>query len=122
MWEDNVANIILRTDPNDPLAYALVLELNYPNMSMLGGHVGRLDRDRENIGLCYQVTTIFKNGSAHIFQLLFEQRVAYLLWYYSSDRCTWNVHAIFLQRFALLCHYPKEQCLSCVLSNTKINT
>ena len=41
-WEDTVANIILGTDPNNPLAYAPGLELHHPIMSMIGGHGGRL--------------------------------------------------------------------------------
>ena len=41
-WECNVANVILGMEPNAPLAYALVLELCHPIMSMLGGHGCRL--------------------------------------------------------------------------------
>ena len=42
-WEDNVSNLILGTDPNDPLAYDTGLELHHPIMSMLGGHVYQLE-------------------------------------------------------------------------------
>ena len=35
-WEDNIANLSLETEPNDTLAYALVLEHHHPNMSTLG--------------------------------------------------------------------------------------
>ena len=38
MWEDTVANVILRTETNATLAYAMVLELHHPVMSMIGGH------------------------------------------------------------------------------------
>ena len=38
MWKDTVAKIILGMEPNAPLAYAYILELQYPSMSMLGGH------------------------------------------------------------------------------------
>ena len=37
-WEDNVANLILGTDHNDTLAYALVLELHHIIMSTIGGN------------------------------------------------------------------------------------
>ena len=47
MWEDNIAHVTLGTEPNDPLAYALVLELHHPTMSKLGDTGGRLERDRE---------------------------------------------------------------------------
>ena len=36
LWEDNVANATLGTEPNAPLAYALGLEHHHPIMSMLG--------------------------------------------------------------------------------------
>ena len=45
-WEDIVANIILGTEPNASLAYAPVLELRHPTMSMVGLHGGQLYRDR----------------------------------------------------------------------------
>ena len=45
-WEDTVANGILGTEPNDTLAYDPGLELHHPIMSMIGGHRGRLDRER----------------------------------------------------------------------------
>ena len=48
-WEDTVENIILQTEPNEPLAYALVLEPHHLIIIMLGGHIGQLDRDRECI-------------------------------------------------------------------------
>ena len=41
LWEDNLENIILWTEPNAPLDYALVLELYHHIMSTLGGHKGR---------------------------------------------------------------------------------
>ena len=44
-WEDNVENLILGTDLNDPLADAPGLEPHRPITSTLGGHRGRLDRD-----------------------------------------------------------------------------
>ena len=37
--------IILGTEPNSLLAYALVTELHHPIMSTLGGHVVRLYRE-----------------------------------------------------------------------------
>ena len=45
-WENIVANIILGTEPNASLAYAPVLELRHPTMSMVGVHRGQLYRDR----------------------------------------------------------------------------
>ena len=48
-WEDTVANVILGMEPNSPLAYAPLLELHHPIMSMLGGHGGRLERERESV-------------------------------------------------------------------------
>ena len=45
--EDNVANVILVMDPNVPLDYAPGLELHHPIMSTLGGHVCRLERERD---------------------------------------------------------------------------
>ena len=39
-WEDNVENFNLGTEPNAPLAYAPGLELHYPIISTLGGHIG----------------------------------------------------------------------------------
>ena len=44
--EDTVANLILGTEPNAPIASASVLELHHLIMSKLGGHRGRLERDR----------------------------------------------------------------------------
>ena len=41
-WEDTVVNLILGTDSNDPLAYALVLELHLLIVGMLRGHGGEL--------------------------------------------------------------------------------
>ena len=35
-WEYNIANLSLETEPNAPLAYALVLEHRHPNISTLG--------------------------------------------------------------------------------------
>ena len=35
-WEDTVANVILGTDPNSPLATDAVLELHHTIMSMIG--------------------------------------------------------------------------------------
>ena len=46
--EDTVANIILETEPNAPIASARGLELHHPIISMLGGHGGRLERERES--------------------------------------------------------------------------
>ena len=43
IWEDTAANLILGSDHNAPLAYAPVLELHHPIMSMIWGHGGRLD-------------------------------------------------------------------------------
>ena len=34
-WEDNIAQITLGADPNAPIAYAPVLEIHHPIMSML---------------------------------------------------------------------------------------
>ena len=48
-FEDTVANVILGTEPNAPLAYAPVLELHHPIMSMLGGHRGQLVREKYKI-------------------------------------------------------------------------
>ena len=45
---DNVANIILGTDPNDPFASVLGMELHQTIMSMIGGNGGQLERKREN--------------------------------------------------------------------------
>ena len=45
-WEDTVANVILRKDPNAPLDSALVLEIQHPNMKILGRYGGRLNRER----------------------------------------------------------------------------
>ena len=42
-WGDNVANVILGTEPNSTLAYAPGLELHDSIMSMIVGHGGRLD-------------------------------------------------------------------------------
>ena len=47
--EDTVANIILETEPNAPIASARGLELHHPIISMLGGHGGRLERERERV-------------------------------------------------------------------------
>ena len=41
-WEDNVANVILVTEHNAPLAYAPGLELHHLIMSNLGRHGGRI--------------------------------------------------------------------------------
>ena len=41
-WEYIVANVILGTEPNAPLAYAKGLELHHPIMSMIEGHIGQL--------------------------------------------------------------------------------
>ena len=46
-WEDNVANIILGTEYNDPLAYAPELEPHHPIVSILGGHRGQLEVERD---------------------------------------------------------------------------
>ena len=45
-WEDTLANVILGTEPNSTLDYDLGLQLHHPIMSMLGGHRGRLERER----------------------------------------------------------------------------
>ena len=50
-WENNIANITLRAEPNDPLAYAPRLEYHHPIMSRLGETGGRLEREIER-GLC----------------------------------------------------------------------
>ena len=42
-WEYTVANVILGTEPNAPLAYAPGSELHNPIISILGGYGGRLD-------------------------------------------------------------------------------
>ena len=47
LWEDNVANVTLGTDPNSPFAYAPGLEHHHPNTSSLGDPGGRLNRERE---------------------------------------------------------------------------
>ena len=46
--EDTLEKAILETEPNATIAYALGLETHQPIMSMLGGHGGRLDRERES--------------------------------------------------------------------------
>ena len=46
MTEDNVANLILVTEPNDPIVYAPGLELHHPIMRTLGGYGGNLERER----------------------------------------------------------------------------
>ena len=43
MWEDNVANVILGTEINAPLAYDPVLELHHPIIFTIGGHGRRFD-------------------------------------------------------------------------------
>ena len=43
-WEDTLANTILGTQPNYPLAYAPVLEFHHPIMSTIGYPGGRLER------------------------------------------------------------------------------
>ena len=48
MWEDTVANVILGTEPNDPLSYSLVLEIHQRIMSMLVGNGFRLEIERES--------------------------------------------------------------------------
>ena len=45
--EDNVAQVTLGTDPNDPLAYAPVLEHHHLISSTLGEPRGRLGREIE---------------------------------------------------------------------------
>ena len=67
-WEDTVSNVILGTEHNDPLASAPVLELHHQIMSMLGGHRGWLERERELVeglswtyfGKCHIVNTGYK--------------------------------------------------------------
>ena len=51
-WEYIVANVILGTEPNAPLAYTPGLELHHPIMSILGCHGGRLERER--VCVCVQ--------------------------------------------------------------------
>ena len=46
-WGDTVANITLGLEPDSPLAYDLVLELQHLIMSMMGAHGGQLERGRE---------------------------------------------------------------------------
>ena len=46
-WEDTVIKVILGTEPNAPFAYAIGFERHHLIMSMLGGHGGRLDRERD---------------------------------------------------------------------------
>ena len=41
-----MANVILGTEPNDPLTYAPGSELHHPIVSMLGGNRRRLEIDR----------------------------------------------------------------------------
>ena len=41
-WDDNVANVTLRTEPNDPLEYTTGLEHHHPIMSTLGEPRSRL--------------------------------------------------------------------------------
>ena len=43
-YDYTMANVILGTDPNAPLAYDPELEPHHPIVSMLGGHVGWLER------------------------------------------------------------------------------
>ena len=45
-WEDNIANITLGTEPNDPLAYAPVLQHNHPAISTLVDPRDGLERER----------------------------------------------------------------------------
>ena len=47
MWEGTLANVILGTDPNAPLAYAPGLTLYHPNMNILEGYRERLERDKD---------------------------------------------------------------------------
>ena len=47
LWEDNVANATLGTEPNAPLAYATGLEHHHPIMSKLGDPGGRSYREIE---------------------------------------------------------------------------
>ena len=44
LWDNNVANITLGTETNDPLTYAPVLEHHHPIISMIGALEGQLDR------------------------------------------------------------------------------
>ena len=44
-WEYTVANLILGTENNYPLAYSTGLELYHPIITMLRGHGGRLEKD-----------------------------------------------------------------------------
>ena len=46
-WEDNVANLILGTEPNTSLVYDPGLELHHPIMSTLDGHGGRIYIERD---------------------------------------------------------------------------
>ena len=48
MYEDTVANAILKMKPIVLLAYAPVLELHHQIMSMPGGNGGRLESERDN--------------------------------------------------------------------------
>ena len=48
-WAYTVVNVILGTEHNVPLASTPGLELYHPIMSMLGGHGGQLEREREII-------------------------------------------------------------------------
>ena len=45
-WGDNVVDITLGTDHNDPLSYAPGLELHHHIMSTLGVHIGQLEMYR----------------------------------------------------------------------------
>ena len=45
--EDTVANTILGTESHSSLASAPGLKLHHPNMSMIGGYVGLLERERD---------------------------------------------------------------------------
>ena len=79
-YMSRVANIILGTDPNAPLSYAMVLELHHPIMSMVGGNRVRLERDIgreieiEVVGVPLYGLKISHNLSTHyILSLIFSK-------------------------------------------------
>ena len=59
-WEDIVANVILGTEPNVPLAYVPGLQLRHPIISMLGGYGCQLEIEREYIYPVFKVVLILK--------------------------------------------------------------
>ena len=66
-WEDTVANVILRMEPNHPLAYTPGLELHHPIMSTLRDPGGRLERERERDTTLLEVELLIKYINFHDF-------------------------------------------------------